>query len=56
LRFNVKKLNKAESKEIAVSCLNPNRFAVLENTDAKLILIKLGKLLDRISKFLPKRV
>jgi hypothetical protein len=50
-RFNLKKLNEVESKEkfrVEIS----NRFAALENLD----LIKLGKLLERISTFLPKRV
>jgi hypothetical protein len=50
-RFNVNKLNKAEGKKRAVSCLNANRFAVLEkNIDAGVILKEPGKLLDRISK------
>jgi hypothetical protein len=56
-RFNLKKLSKVEGKEryhVEIS----KRFAALENLDTEGggVLIKLGKLLERISKFLPKRV
>jgi hypothetical protein len=54
-RFSLKKLNKIEGKEqylVEVS----NSFASLEDLDPRWILIVLGKLLGRISKFQPKRV
>jgi hypothetical protein len=53
-RFNLKKLNEVEGKvqyRVEIS----NRFTALENLDIEVILIELGKLLERISKFLPKR-
>jgi hypothetical protein len=54
-RFNIKKLNDVEGKEqhrVEIS----NRFAALEHLDVEADINKLGKLLDRISKFQPKRV
>jgi hypothetical protein len=53
--FNLKKLNDLEGKEwyhVEMS----NGFAALKNLDTEVMLIKLVKLLERISKFLPKRV
>jgi hypothetical protein len=51
----LKKLNEVEGKEqyrVEIS----NRFAALENLALRKMLIKSGKLLERIAKFLPKRV
>jgi hypothetical protein len=51
-RFNLKILNEVERKEechVEIS----NRFAALENLDIR---VGIGKLLERISKFQPKRV
>jgi hypothetical protein len=54
-RFNLKKLNEAEGKQqyrVEIS----NRFAALENLDDEGLLTNLQELLERISKFQPKRV
>jgi hypothetical protein len=54
-RFNLKELNEAEGKKqycIEVS----DRFRALEDLNTRWKLIVPGKLLQRISKFQPKRV
>jgi hypothetical protein len=54
-RFNLKKLNEVEGKEqyrVEIS----NRFAALENSDTEVDINTAWELLERISKFLPKRV
>jgi hypothetical protein len=54
-KFNLKKLSEVEGKEqycVEIS----NRFAALENLDTEGMSIKRGKLLERISTFLPKRI
>jgi hypothetical protein len=54
-RFRLKKLNEAEGKEqyrVEIS----NRFASLENVDAKVDINRAWELLERISKFQPKSV
>jgi hypothetical protein len=54
-RFNFKKLNEVEGKEkyhVDIS----NRFAALEDLDAEVEIIVLGKRLERILTFQPKRV
>jgi hypothetical protein len=53
-RFNLKKLNEVDCKELYHVEIS-NRFAALENL-LRILLIELGKLLQRISKFQPKRV
>jgi hypothetical protein len=54
-RFNLKKLNEVEGKEqyrVEIS----NSFVKKENLDTEVDVNKLGKLLERIAKFLPRRV
>jgi hypothetical protein len=54
-RLNPKKLNEVEGKEeyrVEIS----NRFAASENLETGWILIELGTLSERISKFQPIRV
>jgi hypothetical protein len=53
--FNLKKLNEEDGKEqyrVEIS----NMFAAWKTYTPRWILIELGKLLERISKFLPRRV
>jgi hypothetical protein len=53
--FNPRKLNEIEGKE--QYCVDiSNRFAALENLEADCMLIELGKILEKISKFQPKTV
>jgi hypothetical protein len=55
-RFSLNKLKEVEGKEqyhVEISC----RFAAFENLQTlRWILIELGKLLERISEFQPRRV
>jgi hypothetical protein len=54
-RLILRKLNKLKGKErYRLEILN--RFSALENLDPEWILIELGKLLERISKFQSERV
>jgi hypothetical protein len=50
-KFNIKELNQVEGKE---QCRV--EISTLENLDTEVILIEPWKLLERISKFQPKRV
>jgi hypothetical protein len=54
-RFSLKKLKKIETKE-QYEVENSNRFAVWKTYTMIWILIELGKLLERVSEFQPKRV
>jgi hypothetical protein len=53
-RFNVKKLIEVEGKQLYCVDIS-NRFTAIENLDTE-VLIELEKLLERTSKFQPKKV
>jgi hypothetical protein len=54
-RFNLKKLNEVEGNKQCFVEIS-NRFVALETLDTEVDINRVWELLERISKFLPKRV